>query len=209
MVIYSYHLSISAKSKVTKQRSQAKKEDSKLKRLVISNTGNMSRLTSLESNYSYTSSEGHLTPPAGYIIQGGPHSQGFHSSEESSLFSDTPQSSPGANSLHSPCNMDYLHPANRLTPIDYSCAQVVQQNYHAQPAIPDHLPIPDDLFERINTPISVQDLDSMSYNPIQYDEDEIARIAELLEVKMDEFNSSPYLPDPSYPNYNMSLGMYQ
>lgn len=122
---------------MTKQSSLLKKHkeaDSKLKRLVISSSGNMSRLTSLDSNHSCASSEGYLSPPTAYMAStGGPHSQGFYSGEESSVFADSPQSSPGAHSLHSNYTTDYSRQTSSRSPIDHS---LYYPTNHTQLVIP-------------------------------------------------------------------------
>lgn len=114
MAINGFLLFLLAKGKVTKQTSQTKKSQGKLKRLVISNSGNLTRLTSLDSVTS--SSDGHISPPAAYNMKPGePHSQGIYSGEES-VFGDSPQSSPYDTMGHA--NDYYYHYSGQPSPND-------------------------------------------------------------------------------------------
>ncbi|XP_067944964.1 putative transcription factor SOX-14 [Watersipora subatra] len=117
-----------AKSKVSKQASRLKKSEGKTKRLVISNSGNLSRLTSLDS---CTSSEGRMSSPVANMQPGEPHSQGIYSGEECSVFGDTPESSPcNNNSMH----LDYYHQSpNQCSPIDSSLYSYPQAPGHLTP----------------------------------------------------------------------------
>lgn len=192
MAIYNLVLSISAKSKVSKQSSQIKNRkhtESKLKQLVISN-GSMGRLTSVDSlASSCASSEGQLSPPANLRSPGNSCMNTYNPANSDCYMSSYTGASPdyyinnynaeNASFMYSPlsidshaCSSDHsaISPGStasveyNTTPAYFNPPTYNNQPIRTVPAVPSHQTMSPPMMDYDHSPLEVtlDDLDELS-----------------------------------------------